>query len=144
MKMRTLIFVLFLILGSAGAAVAQANTGPGDTSKAFYKWYLHELNAERSPTDEKAKMRSFISARLNKWINSKAYEEYDTDYFIDAQDYGKAWENNIQISKVVVTGNAATLRVALVDHGSMGTQILDLKLLKEGGAWKIDRITSRH
>jgi len=26
----------------------------------------------------------------------------------------------------------------------MGTQILDLKLLKEGGAWKIDRITGRH
>jgi len=102
------------------------------------------LNAQRNPTDEKAKMRTFISARLAKWIRSKAYEEYDADYFIDAQDYGEGWENNIQISKVVVKGNTASLRVTLVDKGPMGNKILDLKLLKESGAWKIDRVAGKH
>jgi len=143
--MKTCLLLFFLFTALVGSASAQANS-PADTSKSFYKWYLHELNAERSPADEKAKIRTFISARLAKWIGSKAYAEYDADYFIDAQDYGQGWENNINISKVVVTGNTATLRVTLADgkDGPMGTQILDLKLLKEGGSWKIDRVTGKH
>ena len=142
--MKTYLLLIFLFAVLAGSAFAQANSSPAETSKSFYKWYLHELKAERSPADEKAKIRTFISARLYKWIGSKAYREYDADYFIDAQDFGEGWENNIQTSKVVVTGNTATLRVTLLDKGSMGNQILDLKLLKEGGAWKIDRVAGKH
>ena len=143
-KMKTYLLLFFLFTGLVGSAFAQANTGPGDTSKTFYKWYLHELNAQHNPEQNKAKMRTFISARLVRWVNSKAYSDYGADYFIDAQDFGEGWENNIQVSKVVVTGNTATLRVTLVDTGSMGNKILDLKLLKEAGAWKIDRITGKH
>ena len=144
--MRKLLLLISVLIMLAGFSFGQANRGPADTSKTFYKWYLHELNAERNPTDNKAKMRTFISSRLARWITSKAYREYDADYFINAQDFGTGWENNIEISKVVITGNAATLRVTLVDgkDGPMGSQILDLKLLKESGAWKIDRITGKH
>ena len=145
-KMKTYLLLFFLFTGLVGSAFAQANTGPGDTSKTFYKWYLHELNAQHNPEQNKAKMRTFISARLVRWVNSKAYSDYGADYFIDAQDFGESWENNIQVSKLVVTGNVATLRVTLLDgkNGPMGSKILDLKLLKEAGAWKIDRITGKH
>jgi hypothetical protein len=142
--MRKLLLLTSVLIMLAGFSFGQANRGPADTSKAFYKWYLHELNAQHNPSDNKAKMRTFISSRLARWITSKAYREYDADYFINAQDFGEGWENNIEISKVVITGNAATLRVTLVDKGSMGNQVLDLKLLKESGAWKIDRITGKH
>jgi len=150
MKIQPLLFFfLFMALVPAGAAFGQAKSGPAETAKTFYKWYLHELNAEQHPEDNKAKMRQFISDRLAKWTASKAYEEYDADYFLDAQDWGQDWENNITISKVVTSGNAATLRVTLVQPPSgpsagMGNKILDLKLLKEHGLWKIDRITGKH
>lgn len=138
-----------LLLAVAGFSYGQANSGPAETSKAFYKWYLHEMNAERNPTDDKAKMRTFISDRLARWSNSKAYQDYGADYFIDAQDFGEGWEHNIGISKVVVLGSSATLRVTLVQPHSgntpdFGNKILDLKLLKERGAWKIDRITGKN
>jgi len=144
---RTL-FCTLIVLVLAGFCFGQVGT-PDQTAKTFYKWYMHELNAERNPTDEKAKLRQFVSARLAKWLGSKAYEDYGADYFIDAQDWGRDWENNIQISKVVVTGNSATLRIKLIQPRSgptpeMGDKILDLKLLKEAGAWKIDRVTGKN
>lgn len=138
-----------MALVPTGHAFGQANSGPAETSKSFYKWYLHELNAERNPTDNKAKMRTFISDRLARWIRSKAYEDYGADYFIDAQDFAKEWENNIQVSNVVTRAGTATLRVTLVEPKSgnapgMGNKVLDLKLLKERGLWKIDRIKGKH
>jgi hypothetical protein len=137
--------VLLLAVSSFG----QVNTGPADTAKSFYKWYLHELNAEREPINNKPKMRTFISDRLARWIGSKAYEEYGADYFIDAQDFGEAWEHNIQISRVVTSGSSATLRITLIqpktgNTPNIGNKILDLRLLKERGVWKIDRITGKH
>lgn len=144
-----ILFCLTLGVAAAGSSFGQAIGTPADTSRSFYKWYLHELNAERSPNNNKAKMSSFISDRLARWTTSKAYENYGADYFIDAQDFGEGWEHNIQISRIVIKGNSATLRVTLVQPHSgntpyFGNKILDLKLLKERGAWKIDRITGKN
>ena len=137
-----------LIVFTAGFTFAQS-LKPEQTARSFYKWYVHELNAERNPTDEKAKLRQFVSVRLAKWVASTiARGEYDADYFLAAQDWGRDWGDNIQISNVAVNGSSATLRVKLIQPNTgptagMGNRILELKLLKEGGVWKIDRVKGK-
>jgi uncharacterized protein DUF3828 len=134
-----LLCTVFILVG-AGLAFGQAGT-PEQAAKTFYKWYMHELNVPGSEGPSKAKLRPFISVRLAKWMNTKEYAEWDADYFIDAQDWGKKWGDNIAVSNVKVVGATATLRVTLTDPELNRT--LDLKLLKEGGKWKIDRVKGK-
>lgn len=135
------IVLLFLFVGTA---FGQSSTTPEQKVKSFYKWYLHELNADGNPVDQKARMSGFISARLSKWIYSKAYEEYDADYFLDAQDWEKNWENGISVSKMTIAGNTAKLKVTLsVPKGvttNFAPEILLIMMVKEGGDRKIDRV----
>src|SRR5947208_1557692 len=75
---------LLLLLGSVMAVPAwsQASKSPEQTVKDFYRWYLHELNAEREPRKERTKVNAIVSARLKRWFSSKAGREWDADYFI--------------------------------------------------------------
>lgn len=134
-----LLCTVFIVAG-AGLAFGQTAT-PEQTVKKFYTWYMHELNTSKSEGPSKAKLRPYISARLARWMNTKEYAEWDSDYFIDAQDWGKKWGENIAVSDVKVVGATATLRVTLTDPEL--NRILDLKLLKEGGTWRIDRVKGK-
>ena len=143
------IFLLAILVFSAlhvsiGAQVKR----PDAVAKDFYEWYLTELNAERDPIRQnKTRMRAFISARLGRWIYSPAYSEYGADYFIDAQDWEQTWVNGISATRPVIKGATATLRIRFdpakgVQNG-FGRRILPIKLVKEGGVWKIDMINNR-
>jgi hypothetical protein len=145
MKLLLPAFLLFIALHIS--AVGQAKS-PDAVAKDFYKWYLTELNAERNPISQhKARMRSYISARLSRWVYSPSYSEYGADYFIDAQDWEQSWVNGISATRPVIKGTTATLRVQFdpakgVTSG-FGRRILPVKLVKEGGVWKIDSINNR-
>jgi len=125
-------------------AWSQASKSPEQTVKDFYRWYLHELNAEREPRKERTKVNAVVSARLKRWFSSKAGREWDADYFIDAQDFDKDWETNIAVSKAVIRGNNADLRVTLGPKikapNAIGQHVLKLKMVKEAGGWKIDHV----
>ena len=145
MKIKSVLLILSAILLLSGSSFAQTQT-PETTAKNFYKWYLNNLNKEIYPrVQEKPKMLKAVSVRLGKWLYSKAYEEYGADYFLDAQDFDKNWENGIKSSKAVIKGNTATLKITLVSppdaEGSFGNHVLAVKLIKEAGAWKIDRVS---
>ncbi|SRR5260221_8746496 len=143
---RVLCLSVFLVLAGSFSAFGQATT-PEQTVKAFYKWYVHSLNAsDKGPS--KAQLRPHISARLARWMNTKEYAEWDADYFLSAQDFGSHWGDYVQVSKVALKDNVATLHVKLVepptkDGTGMGDRELDLKLVKEAGAWKIDRVNAK-
>ena len=142
---RLSILLAFLLCGNA---FAQAAT-PETAAKNFYKWYIGSLNAENYPKEkQKPKMLKAVSKRLGKWLYSKAYEEYGADYFLDAQDWNSSWEKNIKSSKAVVKGNTATLKITLTSppdsEGWSGDHVLALKLVKEGGAWKIDTVAGNN
>jgi len=123
---------------------SNAQVSPEDTLRGFYKWYLHELNAERSPNWTSAKVSAISSSRLRTWFRSKAGREWDADYFIDAQDYDKDWETNIAISAPAITGHRADVTVTLGPKtpapNSIGQRVLKIKLVKESGGWKIDHV----
>ena len=143
------IFLLaFVILFGLHASVGAQVKGPDAVAKEFYKWYLTELNADRYPIREnKPRMLKFVSARLGRWIYSPAYSEYGADYFIDAQDWDRNWVDGISATRPAVKGTTATLRINLEPKKGVFSgfrrRVLPIKLVKEGGSWKIDMINNR-
>ena len=126
-------------------AAASAQTSPEQTLKTFYKWYLHEMNADRFPRRTSPKVDAAASARLRRWFRTKEGREWDADYFVDAQDFDPKWENAISTSKAVVSGNTATVTVTLGSRatkaaGGWDPHTLKIKMVKESGGWKIDHV----
>ena len=138
-------WLLLFVLGSAGAAVAKAADTPEQTAKNFYQWYLAELNREGgNPVKKKAAVLKSVSKRLGKFIYSPDYEEYGADYFIDAQNFDENWQ--VATTRAVIKGNKATFKVLLAAPKGKKTffkQTLQIKMVKEGGAWKIDSVNNR-
>ena len=145
--MKIILFAVFGLFALQASVAAQVK-GPDVVAKDFYKWYLTELNAERNPIRQnKKKLLGFVSRRLGRWVYSPAYSEYGADYFIDAQDWEQTWVNGISATRTVIKGSTATVRIQLepaknVDSG-FGRRVLPIKLVKEGGVWKIDMINNR-
>jgi hypothetical protein len=144
--MKIVLLSLFVFTLYTGGS-AQSLT-PEQTAKDFYKWYLTELNAEREPIrDNKRLMLQKVSARLGKWLYSKAYEEYGADYILDAQDYEQSWANGISAAPAVTKGNASTVRLTLTPkkgtYSGFGVRKMNIKLVKENGVWMIDMVNNR-
>ena len=137
-----LIFVIFSILFFTALGWAQAS--PEDTLRSFYKWYLHTVVTNHPPTRTSAKVSAASSARLRSWFRSRTGREWDADYFIDAQDYDDDWATNIAVSKANISGNRADVTVTLGPTKSaanaIGQRELKIKMVKESGGWKIDRV----
>lgn len=138
-----------MLLFFALQVAAGAQSKPPDVvAKDFYKWYLTELNADRFPIrQDKKRMLGFLSSRLGRWVYSPAYSEYGADYFIDAQDWDRTWVSGISASRPIIKGSTATLRIVLQPskgtYSGFGRRTLPIKLVREGGEWKIDMINNR-
>lgn len=137
------LFIFCLILGKADFTGVQAAQTPEQATTQFYQWYLHELNRNKDPRSrQKTKLLGYLSKRLGKWIYSIPDEEYGADYFISAQDFDEKWVVNVSKAKVV--GNKASLKVLLArpkGEKSPFKRNLAIQLIKENGAWKIDKIS---
>lgn len=143
-KIKLISFALLLFfIGSVGVSVAKAADTPEQTAKNFYVWYLKELNREGgNPIDQKTTLGKYVTKRLIKQIDAwRKAEEYDADYFINAQDFDEKWQATT--GKAVINGNTATLKVKLAAPKAgrdAWIQNLNVKLIKEGGVWKIDAV----
>jgi len=135
---------LILALVFAGGAYAQSQETPEAVVKNFYKWYLTELGAERNPRNNRQMVLKASSRRLGKWYFSPAYSEWGADYFLNAQDFDEHWAKNLTVSRAVVRGNTATIKLTLAvpktSYGSAYKRVISVKLVKESGAWKIDTV----
>ena len=140
------IAILLIFIGSFAAKTKAADT-PELTAKNFYRFYLKEIS--RAFSDEqininKKKVSAFLSTKLGKWYQSKAYENYGADYFFDAQDFDERWQ--VSTTKAVIKMNTATLKVILAVPNakkSNWTNTLTVKMVNENGAWKIDSVNNR-
>jgi hypothetical protein len=132
-----------LLLSISRPASANTPQAIGNKITGFYKWYVGELKKDKVPMDNKATIRHYSSRRLWNYFHSKAYEDFNADYFTSAQDFGDDW-NVARASNVRIHGRTATMVVTLgtpkKNERDMGQRTLQLKLVKEAGAWKIDRV----
>ena len=72
----------------------------------------------------------------------KGPDGLDGDYFVDAQDFDPLWAKNISISDARTVGDKSTAHVLL--NGSKGMQKkLLVRLVKEHGIWKVDKVQGR-
>ena len=144
MKIVLLSLIVFTLYTGGSAQVVS----PEQTAKDFYKWYLSELNAEREPIrDNKRLMLQKVSTRLGKWLYSTAYEEYGADYVLDAQDYEQSWVNGISAAPAATNGNVSNVKLTFTPkrgtYSGFGVRRMNIRLVKENGAWKIDVINNR-
>jgi len=134
-----LVSILIMIIPSS----VSAQSTPGDTVRAFYKWYVHALNRNVSEPlkSDKVTARKYVSASLLRRIEKAIASEdgLDADYFLSAQDFDKNWENNVVVGKVSINGATSTVNTVLPSK-TMGDQKLKIRLKKEGGRWKIDKV----
>jgi hypothetical protein len=145
-KIKIIGFALFLFLvANIGSAFAQTANTPESAAKNFYQWYVQELSREGgNPIRQKKTMLKSVSKQLGNFIYSPSYQEYGADYIIDAQDFDDSWR--VTTTKAVVRGNTATLKVLLKSTRPKNqgfSQTLPLKMVKENGEWKIDRVNNR-
>ena len=142
-KFTKITLVLFFIGASVGAVAAQKAATPEQQAKTFYEWYVRELNKEGSdPAVDKFELPKYVTKRLIKEIERmRNAQEYDADYFINAQDFDESWR--VSTTKAAVAGNAATLKVALKSTKPKTegfSQNLTVKMIREGGVWKINSV----
>ena len=135
------VFASIIVIFALPSA-AQTARPPEQVAKEFYRWYFHELNASREPRRQRARIQASVSNRLSRWYFSPAYSEWGADYFINAQNYEQKWENVVTTTKATINGRRATLKVKLpsVRGSYFGSKTLSLLMIKEGNAWKIDRV----
>jgi len=114
---------------------------PEDCIRNFYKWYVTNLVANRDPMKQRAEIRRYATERLLKEIDkmTKGPDGLDGDYFVDAQDFDPLWAKNISISGVKINGDKSSAHV-LLDGAKGMRKKLTVFLVKDAGAWKVDKV----
>ncbi|HEX8897504.1 MAG TPA: DUF3828 domain-containing protein [Chthoniobacterales bacterium] len=120
---------------------AESGATPADCIRDFYRWYVTNLVANRDPMKQRNEIRRYATERLLKEIArmEKGPDGLDGDYFVDAHDFDPLWAKNISISDVKIQGDKSSAHVLL--NGSKGMRKkLVVHLVKEGSAWKVDKV----
>ncbi|ASL42164.1 hypothetical protein bAD24_I01650 [Burkholderia sp. AD24] len=121
------------------SAFADTST-PGDSTKAFYTWYIKVQSGAKYPLLDKG-----ISSYVMKATAGKLRDDYrhnrlpgDGDYFTKVQDYDdKDWLSNIETQPTLMLGDVA---VVPVTFGSTDKVSVLVFLRKQGSAWKVVKV----
>ena len=133
-----------MMMAVFGAVHAQSSA-PEVATRDFYRWYIGELNSNRDSTyKNKREIRKRVSVRLARWLFSPAYSDYGADYFLDAQDFDAEWAKTVQVSGGVIKGSTATAVLTFPKSKYFDRKVVSISLVREAGAWKIDKVRGRH
>ena len=147
-RMRYLMIAIFAMALFHTGASAQKKYTAEHAAAGFYRWYIAEMNARRFPIDMNRNMLlDKISARLGEWLYSDAYVYDGRDVFLDAHDWDDSWARGVTAVTLQAAGDAAevkvTLRAAKGSKSGLGMHVLHVKMVKEGGIWRVDRAENR-
>jgi Protein of unknown function (DUF3828) len=140
-RIAALISVAAVLLVPAQVRAAEPAATPEDCIRNFYNWYVTNLVANRDPMKQHKEIRQYATERLLREIRKmqKGPEGLDYDYFVNAQEVDPQWAKNISISNVQTKGDKSSALVLL--NSSKETQVkLLVHLVKEGAAWKVDKV----
>ncbi|NBF03296.1 DUF3828 domain-containing protein [Pseudomonas sp. Fl5BN2] len=125
-------------------ALADCASSPKPATQAFYSWYLQTFSEDKDPlTDNLPQMKQYVSESLIAKIKTQmaSPDGLEEDYFIKAQDYMEEWLTQIKVSDPQVQGSTAKEQVTLGNTPDT-TQVVDVRMIKDKGCWKIDQVTS--
>ena len=122
---------LLTVTPSSFAATAQS---PEAVTRQFYTWYL----GAHIPNPKRSNMATFRKYITQSFLKRATAPDVDSVLFIAAQDTDETWANNFTVSPAKISGQTATVQVAL--NGKQLKQNLQVTLRREGGVWKIDDV----
>jgi hypothetical protein len=143
-RIAALMTVAAALLATGQVRAAESLATPEDCIRNFYRWYVTNLVANRDPMKQRQEIRRYATEHLLRQIDKmeKGPNGLDGDYFVDAQDFDPLWAKNISISNVKTLGEKSTAHVLL--NGSKGMRKkLVVHLVKDAGAWKVDKVQGR-
>jgi hypothetical protein len=138
----TLTLVAVALLGPRAAA---AESSPEATIKAFYKWYVNVMVKDENPfgKTQREEMERYLTADYVKRIDKQIKGDgFDSDPFLNAQDFDKEWGSNVKVTNTTTKGDRATADVELTGS-EMGSTKTKVELKQDGGSWKIDKVDAR-
>ena len=144
MKRVAVLSIAAALLAIGQVRAAESAATPEDCIRNFYRWYVTNLVASRDPMKQRKEIRQYATERLLREIDKmmKGPDGLDGDYFVDAQDFDPLWAKNISVSAVKTQGDKSSAHVLL--NGSQGMKKnLVVQLVKENGAWKVDKVQGR-
>jgi Protein of unknown function (DUF3828) len=136
----SLCLALTMIAGSAHASLGRPTVAPPEQIvRAFYSFYLHELNRETwNPLKRRATALKYLTPQL--YANApRLIRRMDADIFICAQDWDKGWEQHFTIDPPSVKGVSATTLVTL-PVGETDKIKIKVTLRKIAVGWRIDKV----
>ncbi len=107
---------------------------PEEVTQQFYHWYL----SANFPNPKRSNMATFRKYVTQSFLRRATAPDVDSVLFIDAQDTDETWADNFTVSKATISGQKATLQVAL--NGKEMKYNLNVTLRREAGVWKIDNV----
>jgi len=143
-RIAVFLIVAAALLTTGQVQPAESAATPEDCIRNFYRWYVTNLVANRDPMKQRQEIRRYATERLLKEIDKmvKGPDGLDGDYFVDAQDFDPLWAKNISISDVKTVGDKCAAHVLLNGSKDMKKKLL-VHLVKDGGAWKVDKVQGR-
>lgn len=117
-----------------------------DMVKNFYAWYIDKLNGETGYVLERNKSdaESLLTPELYKSLQKedKSEDGRGSDYFIQAQDWGKDW-GTVEILSSKTEGSTVTCKVKLgTGTESIGVQNLTVTVQDRKAGWNIAKVES--
>ncbi|QAU23342.1 DUF3828 domain-containing protein [Dyella sp. M7H15-1] len=134
-------FVLMLVAAMSQAARAQDYaTAEGDV-KAFYSWYVRQVDQLKDPLNDDH-IYAYVEKTTVDALRADAKRgalPYDVDYFIKGQDVDPSdWNSHTVTRPTVMLDDVA---VILATFGVAGTKSnLVIFLRKHGNTWKIMKV----
>jgi hypothetical protein len=142
MSAATRLLAMVLSAAFALSSIAQPQptaAGPERVIRDFYGWYVQALVANQDPLGKRrGELSRYATARLLREIDKmrKGPDGLDGDYFLDAQDFDRAWAKNINVSHVVTKGTSATADVELKGSAAGTRNCVSRSRRSEGrGRW---------
>ncbi len=110
-------------------------SGPDDTIRNAYAWYVRELKSGVNPLEQKrTELKEFVTEGFLTSIDNMR-PELEASMFMDAQNF----DAKLSIEKVTKDNRAATVRIGLSGRIS-GQHVLNVYLVKVEGRWKVDNV----
>jgi hypothetical protein len=116
--MKRYIQVLLLIVAVGSSGVSHGKTNPEKFVHDFYVWYMKEFFIEQKNPVLNDKIYTYISkCTVERCRIAFDRQEWDSDYFVSAQDYDEEWIKNIKAYDAIPI-NASTLIVPVDISGA--------------------------
>jgi hypothetical protein len=129
-KVTALLISICVLLTGCGRG-----TGPDDTIRNAYAWYVGELKSGVNPLEQKrTELKEFVTEGFLTNIDNMR-PELESSPFMD----GQSFDAKLSIEKITKDSRAATVRVRLNGRIS-GQHVLNVYLIKVEGRWKVDDV----